>query len=80
MKAVTLHVDERVYERYKREARQRNRSASALIREAMGVYLAEIVPPNQPSLLDEHEPVSVGKIRDLPESRGDWVDGLLERT
>ena len=78
MKAVTLHVDEAVYSRYQREARLRKRSASALIREAMGMYLAEVSRPEQPSLLDEVEPASVGGIMELPGNREDLLDDFLE--
>jgi hypothetical protein len=78
MKTVTLHLDEDVYGRYQREARLRKRSASALIREAMGMYLAELSPPEQPSLLDEVEPASVGRVLDLPGNRADLLDDFLE--
>lgn len=79
MKAVTLHVEEDVYDRYKREARLRKRSASDLIREAMGTYLAELAPLEQPSLLDETEAASVGALIDWPERRADLLDDFLER-
>jgi len=79
MKAVTLHVDEGVYERYRREAQLRKRSAADLIREAMGAYLCELSPSSQPSLLDETEPASVGSILELPDTRAEWLDGFLEK-
>lgn len=78
MKAVTLHVEEGVYDRYKREAGLRNRSASDLIREAMGAYLKELAPPEQPSLLDESEPARVGAMIQWPEHRADLLDDFLE--
>lgn len=79
MKAVTLHLDEGVYDRYQREAQLRKQSASALIREAMGAYLTELAPPDQQSLLDEAEPASVEDILDFPSTRADMLDGFLER-
>ncbi len=79
MKAVTLHLDEAVYNRVQREARLRKQSASALIREAMGAYLTEWTPPEQPSLLDEVEPASVEGILDLPSNRAEMLDEFLER-
>lgn len=77
MKAVTLHVEEGVYDRYKREARLRNRSASDLIREAMGTYLLELAPPDQPSLLAETEPASVGGVLSFPQSRSDLLNDFF---
>ncbi|MCC5850381.1 MAG: ribbon-helix-helix protein, CopG family [Verrucomicrobia bacterium] len=78
MKAVTLHLEESVYDRYKREARLRNRSASDLIREAMGAYLTELSPTHQPSLLDETEPATVGRVVNLPVYRAELLDDFLE--
>lgn len=78
MKAVTLHLNEGIYERYKREAQLRNRSASDLIREAMGAYLEALAPPEQPSLLDETAPAQVGRILSFPDSRKELLDDFLE--
>ncbi len=78
MKAITLHIEEFVYERYKREARLRKRSASDLIREAMGVYLEVIAPTDRASLLDESVPAQVGEILSLPGSRAELFDDFLE--
>lgn len=79
MKVVTLHIDETVYDQYKREARLRRRSASELIREAMGAYLEEMVAPDRASLLDESVPARVGEIFSLPNSRAELFDDFLER-
>jgi hypothetical protein len=79
MKAVTLHMEEGVYDRYKREARLRNRSASDLIREAMGAYLEELAPPQQHSLLDESEPARVGALLEWPEHRSELLDDFTNR-
>lgn len=78
MKVVTLHLEEGVYDRYKREALLRKRSTSDLIREAMGAYLEELAPPEQLSLLDETEPARVGKVLLWPENRADLLDNFLE--
>ena len=64
---------------HRREARLRKRSASDLIREAMGTYLEALAAPDQPSLLEENEPASVGEILNLPETRSEWLDDFLER-
>jgi hypothetical protein len=78
MKAVTLHLEEGIYDRYKREAQLRKRSASDLIREAMGAYLEELAPPEQPSLFDETEPAHVGRILAFPLNREELLDDFLE--
>jgi predicted transcriptional regulator len=52
MKAITLHVDEPVYKDFQNFARQKNRSTSDLIREAMLQYHHKISQENRPSILD----------------------------
>jgi len=60
MKAVTIHVEEDVYEAFKKRARETGQTAAAIIREAMADYKMKRMKPKH-SLLD-HKPSSVGGV------------------
>lgn len=60
MKTITVNVSEPVYRDFQRFARERDRTTSELIREAMEEYRLQRIRP-RPSLKDLR-PVSLGKL------------------
>lgn len=79
MKAITIHVDEPVYKDFQNFARQKQRSTSDLIREAMLQYHNQVTKENQPSILDAPPPRSVGKILKPFSSRAEMLEDFWER-
>jgi predicted transcriptional regulator len=79
MKAVTIHVDEPVYDQYKQWARASSRSTSELIREAMAYYRSHS-PSSEKSLQEPEAPASVGKILHSWTGREDLLDDFLSRS
>ena len=60
MKTITLNVSEPVYRAFRNYARQHDRTASELIREAMEDYRNERLRPRQ--TLRSLRPLSLGKV------------------
>jgi hypothetical protein len=79
MKAVTIHLDEQVYKRFKYEAMEQERTASDLIREAMAVYLEEKVETESHSVLNHPPARSVGGLLDVPETRAELLEDFWDR-
>jgi len=78
MRAVTIHVDERVYEEIRGMARGMERSASELIREAMVEYRDRHMRGGKP--LWERDPAAtVGEVGEGALERADWADDFWER-
>jgi hypothetical protein len=61
MKPITLYVSESTYRAFKEAARDQDRTASSLIREAMEAYRRQWAP--QTHGLDELPALSVGTVR-----------------
>ena len=60
MKTITINVSEPVYREFQRFARTRDRTASALIREAMDEFRERRIA--RPTTLADLSPVSVGRV------------------
>jgi hypothetical protein len=52
MKPISVHVDERMYERFKEIAEDEGKPVAAVIREAMARFSSERPPRNRRSILD----------------------------
>lgn len=76
MKTITINVSEPVYADFKRFAKDQDRTAAELVREAMEAYRQMKIRP--PRSLREQEPVSVGVILKPWSGRDDLVDDLLD--
>jgi len=60
MKTITINVSEPVYRDFREYARQHDRTASEIIREAMEDFRSRRI--RQPTSLKDIRPVSVGKV------------------
>lgn len=75
MKTITMHVEEDVYASFQRRAKDREASASELIREAMSEYAERHFGVGS-SVLD-HAPASVGKVIRPLERDDDLLEEML---
>lgn len=76
MKIITINVSEPIYNDFKAFARERDRSTSELIREAMEAYRDARIRP-RPSLRDLR-PVSLGAVtREAITADDDLLDEML---
>lgn len=75
MKTITINVCEPVYREFKRFAKERDRSTSHLIRDAMEEYRDRRIRA-RPSLKDL-QPVSLGRVLQ-PLSTDDLLDEMLD--
>lgn len=78
MKTISLNVSEAVYADFQRYAKEQDRPASELLREAMEAYRRAHIRPLR-SLRDQAPPASVGGILKPWSGRGDLLDDMLER-
>ena len=74
MKTITIHVPEETYAAFQDRAKEREASASELIREAMSEYAKRHFPSGT-SVFD-HEPADVGEVR-RPLDRDDDLLGEM---
>ena len=79
MKAVTIYVDEPIYKDFQTIARQKQRSTSDLIREAMVAYHYKMERENRPSILDAPPARSLGEILKPFSSRAEMLEGFWDR-
>lgn len=75
MKTITINVSEPTYRIFQEYARDRDRTASELIREAMELYKTEKID-RKTSLRDLH-PFSVGKILKPVTAREDYLEEMM---
>lgn len=76
MKTITLNVSEPVYADYQRYAKEQDRPAAELLREAMEAYRRAKIRP--PSTLRDQQPVSVGEVLVPLTGREGLLDDLLD--
>ena len=74
MRAITINVSEPVYRAFQRYARERNKSTSQLIREAMEEYQEQRIRPK--SSIAELAPLSLGRMLE-PLAAGDDLSGEI---
>lgn len=60
MRMITINVDEKVYDSFRKESERRQVSTSKLIRDAMAEYEAQKI--REPRSIFDHEPASVGRV------------------
>lgn len=75
MKTITIHVEEDAYAAFQRRAKEREESASELIREAMAEY-AERHFGTGSSVFD-HAPASVGRMLRPLDPDDDLIEEML---
>lgn len=75
MKAITINVSEPVYRIFKEYAKDQDRTASELIREAMELYKTERI--ERKSSIRDLQAFSVGKILKPISGRNDYLDEML---
>ena len=76
MKTITINVSEPVYRSFKEYARENDRTASELIREAMEQYRDSKISPRS-SLLDI-EPLSLGTVLEPLTEDDDLLEEMLD--
>jgi len=76
MKTISVNVSEPVYEDFMRHARQTDRTAAELIREAMEVFRADRIRPGRS--LTALKPLDLGRVKRPLTSREDLLGEMLD--
>jgi len=75
MKAITINVSDPVYKTFQEYAKEKDRTASELIREAMELYKAEKI--DRKRSIRDLQPISVGRVLMPLSERTDFLEEML---
>jgi ribbon-helix-helix CopG family protein len=78
MKPITIHVSEPLYQEFQKHAKQTDRKAAELIREAMQLYRDQKIRKPQTHSIRDIKPISVGKILKPWTSRSEMLEDFFD--